>query len=441
MSRCRGVGDYEAQRQARRRYKRKIANQFKTRFIAAWEKYGEFIDVNGVRCFAGYRIDREGAGQKRMSWILKDPDLWEETADKHFDWVKLYFNLNKLQQITDEDVDAFFTHYKNLSHGKDADKLHYKLEQVQTPDDYGYYTTDKVVTEHWFEKKIVTVTQDGDGNDVETVTWEKIEGDDYLDELSWELAYLDLLDAVWYDPDTLQPITEIVHDEELDEAALDAKIDALRATDVGVLGDGQILYKVATIGDKIHEYTVSQSVGDNVLDSLEEVHYFGDDGTYYLSVDAAKRMNSETFIKLVTKTLDFRSKLKSKYKWRKRLMVIGAFVISGIALALGQPQIAAATMAGLVGSVSGNRSIQIIAQVAMLATGNPEGLAAMSASEALNLVMNIAALYFTLQQNNALPSEEREDVQSEQYMFYQLPYDAYSDIYCYEDMISVSTDI
>ncbi len=442
---CIGIGSYEQQRLAKKKYRKKLANQFKTRFIAAWERYGEFQDVNGVRCFAGYRIDGDGAGQKRMSWLLKQPDLWEESQDKHFDWVKLYFNLNKIQQITDADVDAFFTYYKNLSHGRNADKLHYKLEQVTTPDDYGYYTTDKVVTEHWFEKKIVTVTQDEDGNDVETITWEKIDDDEYLEELSWELAYLDLQDAVWTDPDTLQPITEIVHDEELDEAALDAKIDGLRATEqfAGAFEGLQTVYVVPAIGDKIRDYTIDQSVGNNVLDDLEYVNYWGDDGTYYLSVDAAKKMNGETFMNLVMKTLDFRTKVKSKYKWRKFLLTLVAFVGAGVALFFGQAQIAGAILAGYVGGVSHSQTIKVLTQIATLALSpGAGGLASMSASEAINLILNVAALYFSMQQGNSLPAQQEEmNGEDDQRLFYRMPYDIYDDIYCFEDMISVSVEI
>ena len=230
---CAGAGSYEAQRLATKHYKRKIAKQFKSRFISWWKKHGETITVNGVECFDGFRIDGDAFPQKHMSFLLHQKDLWETTQDKHFDWVKLYFNLGKLLEVTDADVDAFFAYYKDRSHNQNADRLHYKLEEVTNPTDYGGYTTNKVVSEHWFDKKIVTRSQDADGNTIETVTWEKIEGDDYLDELSWELAELALDTAVWFDNATLTTITEITEDIALDEAGLDAKIDALRAQELG----------------------------------------------------------------------------------------------------------------------------------------------------------------------------------------------------------------
>jgi hypothetical protein len=440
---CSGFGSYDQQRLAKKRYKKKLANQFKTRFIALWEKYGEFQEVNGKRCFAGYRIDGDGEGQKRMSWLLKQPKLYEDADDKHFDWTKLYFNLSKLQTVTDDDVAAFFEHYKQEAHTHTTDKLHYKLEKVTTPDDYGYYTTDHVVTEHWFEKKIVTVTQDENGNDVETITWEVVEGDAFLEELSWEIAYLALDSAEWFDNDTLTEITEIVHDEELDAAALDAKIDALGQTDsvADLYGIGTV-YVVPTINDKIKEYTIEQSVGENILDDLEYVNYWGDDGQYYLSVEDAKRMRGEVFMELVTKTMDFRSKLKSKYKWRKRLLALAAIVAAGVALAFGQPHIAASVMLGYIGSVSNSATIKAITQIVSVAMGGASGgLSSLSATEALNLILNIGALYFAMQADNSasLPKEEDED--AIQHTFYQMPYTLYDDIYCFDDLIEISVEL
>jgi hypothetical protein len=426
---CAGAGSYDQQRLAFKKHKKKLSNQFKTRFIALWEEYGEFQVVDGVRCFAGYRIDGDGEGQKRMSWLLKQPKLWEETKDKHFDWVKLVFALGKLQTITADDVEAFFEYYKNNTHNKGADRLHYKFQKVIEPDDYGYYTTEHVVTEHWFDRKIVTET---DG--VEVITWEKIEGDDFLDELSWELADLALDDAVWFDP---YEITEIVADIELTEAELDEKIDELR-----ILLPLSETYRVATIGEKIREYTIEQSVGDNVLDDLEYVNYYGDDGQYYLSVDAAKKMNGEVFMKLVVKTMDFRTKLKSKYKWRKRLLFLVAVVASGVALFFGQPHIAASIMLSYIGSITTNKTLKVLAQIASIAVGGAgSGFSAIGASEAFNLIMNVASLYFTLQSDKSVPIEHTEDGDEEQRLFYKMPYDLYDDIYCFDELVSVSVEI
>lgn len=430
---CGGVGSYDQQRLAKKKYKLKKANQFKTNFIALWEKYGEFQDVNGVLCFGGYRIDRDGEGQRKMSRRLQQPNLWQETDDSHFDWVKIFFNLGKLLTPTPADVDAFFVYYKNTSHNIGADKLHYQLEKVATPNDYGYYTTEYVVTEHWFERAITEIDADG----IEQIIgYEQIVGDDFLDELSWELADLALDSAVWFDPDTLQPIEQIVIDEIIDEVALDLKIDGLRATEFGL---DQIVYKVVTMSDKIREYTIGQSVGENILDDLTYTNYFGDDGQYYLSVDAARKMNGLVFVELVIETLDFNSKLKSKYKWRKRLL--GLLVVVGIAVALffGRVDIAEAILLNYLASKSNNKTLKILAFLSSYNAGGgfAGGLGAISSNEAVYLIFSVSALYFSMQDVD-VPIEYTEDADKDQQLFYKMPYDIYDEIYCFDNLIEVS---
>ena len=416
----------------------KKSNAFKNKFIKLWEEYGTFREIDGERYFNEYKIDGSGDGAVKMSELLGQPDLHNEVDDHHLDYVKLFLNFNKLIKIEEGTVEAFKPEYVEQMKKESFDALYYEI-------------TESVVVESYFLKNIYDEENKSIGK-------ERIEENEFLDELAWEIAerrrmsyYQSILYRVQfpktYDEETglTSRIEKIDFNEEVTveqiEELMSSLYDGYWQDDVAS-GTREIVHFIPSLWDKVADYGVKEQIGVEILDTLKIVPIFVDGG-YMISLKAAKRMNGVAFMKMLSEILDFHTKTKAKYKYRKALLALATFTIAALLIATGNVYAGMSMLLSFAANVTGNETLKIasyIVAIYAIAT-NPESLLNMTYTEAAELVVNVAGLYYSMRAElMTTEKQEVEDTDTATYMLYTMPYNAYDDIYCYDKLISVDSE-
>ena len=142
-------------------------------------------------------------------------------------------------------------------------------------------------------------------------------------------------------------------------------------------------------------------------------------------------------MKLVIETMDFRTKLKAKYKWRKRLLAIVVVVGSVLLIASGNVGAGVSLLGSYIGSVSNNSQIKMVTQIVSFVASGGLDFSQFGMSEALNLIMNVYSMQLLMQVDNSASVKEEEDNDESLQTLYKTPYDIYDALYCYDDLIQV----
>ena len=401
------------------------ASRFKNRFLREWEKYGEFLEVDGERYLRSFRIDGNSDGAIAMSKILGDPTLHNDIENSDLSSVDLVLNFNKLLSLDQSMIDDWLEDYKSRISSKSFIGLYYRISEQ------------KVLTHYFY---------DADHNRID---------DELLDELSFDLAerervgYHDIrcncIDfGVTIVDGTAVDQVEIVFDE--DQSIEDTHSLMNRLDDINYLytnGDYETVFTMPLIKDKILAYSAATGVGANdVFESFTYVDANWFSG-YYISLNEAKRMNAKIFLKLIIEILDFDAHASDRAFWRKALTGIATVVVGGIYMFYtGDIYGGFAIMTGVFGEMMDDDGLKIISTVlsfGSIGMGESGGfaLANIGYADALELVLNVGAIYYSMQNTPPKIDEESIDREDAVYLLYQAPYSIYDDLYEYEKVINV----
>jgi len=374
-------------------------NKWKSNFVSLWRKYGKFKTVDGVECFDYYDIDGNGEGQIRMSKLLKQPTLHKDVQDDDLDWVHLVFDLSKLIEIDDEGIALWLADYKTQLESYSFDRLVYVIE-------------DGTVTSHAFY-----------------LSGEIID-DPFLNHLSLLIAERNKIDHF---------VGIYTYDELVTVDDVKVLMDDLASYS---FSDGDMIFDVPLIEKDIAAFMMIQGIGTNILDELVSDGLLIGLGnistgnmTYAFPVEVAKKMNGYSFVKIIENALEFKYKVDSH--WYDFFLKIIKLVLAVVAAYFGFYYVALSLVLSFAADVTGSQILKILSTVVSLLSGGVDGLLDMGVSEAVSLLMNVYALYVELSYKPEKTTEE-EVVDSDQEMFYKAPYSAYSDLYCYKNLISVS---
>ena len=385
-------------------YERKKAalinvNKWKSNFISIWEQYGTFKFVDDIRCFNYYDIDGDGAGQRRMSKHLKQPNLWADTQDDDLDWVHLVFNLSTLVTISLDGVDIWLDAYKLELEDYTFDRLVYTI-------------VDDVVTSNSFYLDNVLID------------------DPFLNHLAFLIAERRNVDIsnVSYDEIVIMDDVTLLMD---DLASFPFGFDPLN-----------IVFEMPLIKGEIEAYLMEQSIGTDILDQLVMDGVIIGIGnvvagtmTYALPVDTARKMNGYAFVQMIENALDFTYKVDSH--WYDFFLNIIKLVLAAVAAFFGYYYIALSLVLSFAADKTDSAILKVLSTVVLLLDGGVSSLVDVGASEAVSLLMNVYGLYVELSYKPEKTVEE-EVVDNDQVMFYKAPYAAYNDLYCYKNLTSVS---
>ncbi len=385
-------------------YERKKAalinvNKWKSNFISIWEQYGTFKFVDDIRCFNYYDIDGDGAGQRRMSKHLKQPNLWADTQDDDLDWVHLVFNLSTLVTISLDGVDIWLDAYKLELEDYTFDRLVYTI-------------VDDVVTSNSFYLDNVLID------------------DPFLNHLAFLIAERRNVDIsnVSYDEIVIMDDVTLLMD---DLASFPFGFDPLN-----------IVFEMPLIKGEIEAYLMEQSIGTDILDQLVMDGVIIGIGnvvagtmTYALPVDTARKMNGYAFVQMIENALDFTHKVDSH--WYDFFLNIVKLVLAAVAAFFGYYYIALSLVLSFAADKTDSAILKILSAVVSLLDGDVSSLVDVGANEAVSLLMNVYGLYVELSYKPEKTVEE-EVVDNDQVMFYKAPYAAYNDLYCYKNLTSVS---
>lgn len=373
-------------------------NRWKSNFISLWEKFGVFKDVDGVRCFDYYDIDGNDEGHIKMSKHLKQPTLHTDVQDDDLEWVHLFFSLGKLVVFTPESVTTW------------REELKLQLESY-TFDKLVFTIANGVVTTHAF----------------------------YVGEVEIDNPFLNAL-ALWIAEHKNLQENDFAHNAPITLAEAKSAIDTI--TYYSIDYDGRYLFDLSFLEREVASYLMKSGIGTDILDQLVVDGVIvgrGDvsSGTmdYALPVDTARKMNGYSFVELVEKNLDFDYKQKSSF-WDFFIDILG-FVLVGVAIFFQQYWLAGSLLVSQVASMTGSKALKVLATVLSLYGGDPSAFLTMGASEAISLLMNVYGLYMELKYTPTVASEA-EPSDNDQALFYRAPYGAYSQLYCYEALTSIS---
>lgn len=401
-------------------------NQWKSNFINIWEQYGVNKWVDGVLCFDYFRIDGPGEGQEKMSKHLKHPDLWQEVQDDDLEWVHFYFKLQSLVSITESNIAAWLAGYK-------SELSTYTFAKMRVVGVNGS------LTEYKFYSAAYTVADESHCTNNEPdyllidgvchhVVYTAIE-DDFLTRLA-ELIGMRYL----------QSYTDFVREAD-DISTVYAYMNYLDDHS-GSWDTGNLLFILNYIQDVIAEWLMLNGIGTTELDELVlsgKLIGLGDVGsgtmTYALPVQTAREMGGSSFVSIVGSSLNF--DYKEETSWFDYFMSIVKVVLAGVAIYFQQYWLAASLFVSAAADVTGSKELRILSTVLSIYAMDITSLQAVGVGEAAKLLSNVYGLYTELAYKPETGNQE-EPVDKEQEMYYKAPYDAYSQLYCYKDMISVS---
>lgn len=406
-----GVSAFEQKKQALIN-----VNIWKSNFISLWRKYGTFKDVGGVECFDYYRIDGDDDGPEKMSIHLKQATLHDDVKNDDLEWVHLIFNFAKFVNMTPDNIDKWIEYMQGEVENYEFDHLTYNIADLKVVD-YNFYK---------------------DGNIVE---------DEFMQNLAMLIAYRKLVDVKEVYNGVNNTSRDYSYDEDVDIDAVKAMVPPLADYEYGTTDatSDTIYFKVTFVNKFIAGYLMEKGIGTDVLDALVMdgvLIGLGDVGassmTYAFSVDKAKKMSGFDFVKVVQNALDFYYKEVSH--WYDFFVDMIGFILAGIAVYFGQYELAIGLLASAVASYTGSKIFKIIATIVSIVTsGGLTSLANLSISEAVNLVLNVYSLYMELKYNPADGTDKIDDTTANSpEMFYKMPYEAYSGIYCYKELTRVS---
>ena len=385
-------------------------NLWKSNFIALWQQYGTFDWVNGVQVFGQYDIRGAGTGPVKMSKHLRQPTLSKDVDDPDLAWVNLQFDLSRLVTVTPSDISGWVTAMR-------AECATYVYDTLK------YEIADNVVTSHGFYSNGV------------------LQSDDFLDRFSLFIAEYKRSELVANYVFGSGPI-DFIYDALVTQAAVDVMIGEVSTHDFSItVGDYTSPYTVPMIEPYVKTYLMGQSLGTDILDAwvLEGVLVASGDvatgiTTYSVPVDVAKKMGGYAFVQLVEKTLDF--KYDVNRRWFDFLLKVIKLVIAVVAAYFGFYYIALSLIFSFAADVTGKIVFRVLSYVVgYLATGVPS-LSDVGVGEAASLLMNVYGLYVELSYKPEQTTEVQE-VSDDQEMFYRAPYAAYSNLYCYKNLISI----
>lgn len=376
------------------------ANIWKSNFINIWRKYGTFKYVNGVECFDYYRIDGDGAGQRRMSKHLRQPTLWQDTMDDDLDWVHLVFNLNKLVELSSENITLWLDDYKAELGTYTFDKLYYKIVNNE-------------VTDAYFSNADVRIDNE------------------FLNHLAKTIAERRNMD-----------ISNVTYDEVVSLGDVENLMDTM-ASYHSTMGPSDVYsFDLPMLEEEIRDFLMSKSIGTDLLDELAVEGTIVAIGnvtlgtmTYAFPVAVAKKMNGIDFVDLVQTALDFNYKRTSH--WYDFFVKFIKLILAGIAVYFQQYWLAASLLVSQIADLTGNKFLKVLATVLSLYAGGVDSLTDIGVSEAAELLSNVYGLYMELSYKPEKTTDE-EVVDKDQSLFYHAPYEAYSNLYCYKSLISVS---
>lgn len=382
-------------------------NIWKSNFINLWREYGTFREVAGVECFDRYRIDGDSEGQKRMSKILRQPTLWQDTMDDDLKSVHLVFDLNKLIAINDANVSLWLDDYKSELDNYDFDRLAYEIEN-------------NVIVSSKFYLEDVSID------------------DDFLDHLAFSIAQRRNIDLTFPNP------RSATYDEIVTLDDVKSLMDALASRHLSPIGENP--FDLGLIQKEIQEYLLKHGIGTDILDQLVMDGTLVGVGnvslgemTYALPVDVAQHMNSLSFIKLIQSSLDFIYKRVTH--WYDVFLDLGKLILASIAFYFQQYWLGVSLLISFVADKVNSRLLQIVSTIVSLASGDISSLGEMGAREAIELLQNVYALYVEISYTPPSPAQGENTDNNDQKMFYRAPYDAYSGVYDYESLTSVDVDV
>lgn len=395
------------------------ANIWKSNFINIWRQYGTFKYVNGVECFDYYRIDGDGAGQRRMSTHLRQPTLWQDTMDNALDWVHLVFNLNKLVELTPENITLWLDDYKAKLGAYTFAKLYYTI-------------VNDVVTDAYFSSAdaLVPVTPPTNPVTYKPTTYTRID-DVFLNHLAKTIAERSNIDMHNVTYDTVVSLGDVEN------------LMNTMASYHGVIKSSTVyIFDLPMLEEEIRDFLMAKSIGTDLLDQLAvegTIIRIGSvsSGTmiYAFPVEVAKKMNGLDFVNLVQMALDFNYKRTTH--WYDFFVKFMKLILAGIALYFQQYWLAAALLTSQIADLTGNKYLKILATVLSLYAGGVTSLTDIGVSEAVELLFNVYGLYMELSYKPEKVTNE-DVVNKDQSLFYKAPYEAYSNLYCYKPLISIS---
>ena len=395
------------------------ANIWKSNFINIWRKYGTFKYVNGVECFDYYRIDGDGAGQRRMSTHLRQPTLWQDTMDNALDWVHLVFNLNKLVELSPDNITLWLDDYKAKLNTYTFSKLYYKI-------------VNNVVTDAYFSSADALVPVNPPTNPVtyEPTTYTRID-DAFLNHLAKTIAERRNMG-----------ISNVTYDEVVSLGDVENLMDGMASYHITAGPSGGYIFDLPMLEEEIRDFLMAHAFGTDLLDQLAAkgtIIAIGDASlgtmTYAFPVEVAQKMNGLDFVDLVQIGLDFDYKVTSH--WYDFFVKFIKVILAGIAIYFQQYWLAASLLVSQIADLTGNKALKVLATVLSLYAGGVDSLTNIGVSEVGELLANVYGLYMELSYKPEKTTDE-EVVDKDQSLFYHAPYEAYSRLYCYKSLISVS---
>ena len=413
-----------------------LANNFKNRFLKLWADYGTLsTDYNGRVYLNRFRLSGQGVGAIKMSRLFRQPDLHNTIADDDcVDSVDIILNFNKLIEIDEKIINDYIIDYKAQLQHKEFDKLYYRFNTTN-------------IEEAYFLKKEFL-------ND-DSIIYTKVD-DTFLTELATLIAHRKFISYGGLFPidsssTSILPsrVTFIEYNKTVTfsmvSIMMDSLVDYRKAIPGphGIIGD-KYIFTLPEIRDKILSFAYKKEFGADVFSDIEQIFVFND--TYYLDIEKAKRMNGESFLKLILKALDFSANEKDSCWWQSALLGLATFVIGGIVMATGNVAGGFAIITGGMGALMDSPELQVLSAVFSLGATSLEteafSLASVGYEEAVSLVLNVSSLYFALTTPKVTKNEDESfTADTASHLLYEAPIDIYDTIYEYEALTSVSTDL
>lgn len=412
-----------------------LANNFKNRFLKLWSEYGTLsTDYDGRVYLNRFRLSGQGAGAIKMSRLFRQPDLHNTIDDDDcVDSVDIVLNFNKLIEIDETIINDYIIDYKAQLQTKEFNKLYYRFNTTN-------------IEEAYFLKKEVLADN--------SIIYTKID-DTFLTELAILIAHRKFISYGGLFPidsssTSIVPprVTFIEYNEIVSFQTVSTMMNSLIDYRVGILGPHGIIgdkyiFTLPEMRDKILFFAYKKDFGTDILSNLEQIFVFDD--TYYLDVAKAKRMNGESFLKLILKALDFSPNKKDSCRWHSALLGIVTFVVGVVVMATGNVAGGFAIITGGMGALMDSPELQILSAVLSLGATSLEteafSLASVGYEEAVSLVLNVSSLYFALTTPKITKNEDESfTADTASHLLYEAPTDIYDTIYEYEALTSVSTN-
>ncbi|GEM_PF-5623420 len=425
------------------------SSAIKNKVLKLWLKYGEVKVVDGVKYLGAYRIDGNSAGAIEMSNALKQPNLHNEASGKGIDSVKLYFNLTKLTNITQEKITAWLKDYKNRLTNRATlfNGFYYAIDSNRTID--AYFSKDGVrINSSFFNELAFELSEAKRVSNPFSEYWRLSTPNTPNITYEWQDhsqhpndAFFDRLAKITYqnsacNVDEIKQMMDILDDNEMYHKVTNSSIPF-------PTGDPLYRFKLPAVREKIIHFAIENQIGDNSLDlsklTKNNTMNFIIVNISYVSYDELRKLNAIAFLKLLGITLDTHVEKDDGNFWKNALVSFVVIIVSVVLIVVGMPYAGASLLIGYMGAKMNNKYLQAIAIIISIygGTGGMEAIANMGYAEAIELVMNVASLYETLRPKIAQKPQE-ESLEDIKYLVYSYPYeDIYTQIYSYDEFYSL----